>query len=247
MLGRVTRNHARSARFLASSDTLPSAPTSDSESVPHSKRSAREAVRGRIGSASAIFGSRVHEIRKGRKLHVPRLFLLPSWIGIVTSLAFLGLSIVLLIHESPAHLVIGQLAQYCLSTAIWWYVAFPTSMLHKVDERVFLYGDRLTAVTNICFLGWYFIENIMIEWSPLLITLAFTVAFRIFDAWAKPGHLVSMWYVFWHLNLFANNTSIICCGTVLPVYAMAGQHVLAVVLSCCRAVLHERRGHNKGN
>lgn len=167
----------------------------------------------------------------GRKLHVPRLFLLPSWIGIVTSLAFLGLSIVLLIHESPAHLVIGQLAQYCLSTAVWWYVAFPTSILHKIDERVFLYGDRLTAVSNISFLGWYFIENSMIEWSPLLITLAFTVAFKLFDALAKPRNLVSIWYVFWHLNLFANNTTIICCGMILPIYAMAGQHVLAVFLT----------------
>ena len=167
----------------------------------------------------------------GHKQHLPRFFFLPSWIGIVTSLAFLGISIVLLIHESPTHLVIGQLAQYCLSTAIWWYVAFPTSVLHNVDERIFLYGDRLTAVSNIYFLGWYFIENSMIEYSHVLITLAFTVAFKIFDALAKPGNMVSIWYVFWHLNLFANNTTIICCGMVLPIYTMAGQHVLALLLT----------------
>ena len=164
-------------------------------------------------------------------MRLPPIYFLPSWIGICSSTAFLALAIMLVAYHCPSRLVIGQIAQYFLSTAVWWYVSFTSSILHNCNQKVVVYCDRVTAVINIIMLASFYIDLDKIKWIPLLETLSFTVCFKIFDVFARAGKRVSVWYLFWHLNLFVNNATIICCNTVLPLYVMITQHIVALIIT----------------
>ena len=159
------------------------------------------------------------------------IYSFPSWTGICSSTAFVGLAMMLVLYNGHVYLIVGQVAQYLFSTACWWHVSFPSSVLHNCNENVVLYGDRVTAVLNTILLASFYINKDKIGLDPLLMTLSLTVGFKILDSLAHAGTRVSIWYLLWHLNVFLNNASIICCNEVLPLYVMIVQHVTGLFLT----------------
>lgn len=151
----------------------------------------------------------------------------PSWVGCVTSTVFLGLTTLTFWHEFPHYMVSLMLFQYVSSTAIWWQVSFP-GLLQHIDPFFVVNVDRCTAVVNVAvFIRFYVIHHYILL-SDACMSLVFTVAFKAIDALSQPRAFTSVWYVFWHLNLFANNMLIICYHTVLPMHVMMMQHIVAI-------------------
>lgn len=115
-----------------------------------------------------------------------------------TSVSFLALSVVLYHMSYPTHAIAGLVAQYALSTLVW----FPSC------PRYVLWMDRTIAVTNVVVLGAAHVRQGIPIGTVLLPLLAIALWCWYNDLTHPRYGTVTRWYVAWHATLFVFNATI---------------------------------------
>ena len=110
--------------------------------------------------------------------------------GRILSSSALGLALLLRHFHYSTLITVGVLAQYVLSTLVWWPPVHPLVQ----------WGDRMVSVINMVVLSReYRAREASYFYMSLL--LAYTVGYKIVDNLVRVGDEVTWYYVGWHFNL----------------------------------------------